>query len=86
MDKPFYNLLINSSSSKVYGSAWQGDHVAYRLIVWMIGWNAFVLNVEDYTEGKTIYRMYYNDSYEALERLLNYFGLPVDSDRWRELV
>jgi len=85
MDKPFYNLLMNSPSSKVFGSAWHGDHVAYKLIVWMTGWNAFVLNVEDYTEEQTVYRMY-QGPYEHLERLLESFGLSVDSDRWRRLV
>jgi hypothetical protein len=84
MDKPFYNLLMNSPSNKVFGSAWRDGNVIYRLIVWMCGWNAFVLNVEDYTEQETVYRMY-EGNYEQLERLLNYFGLSVDSDTWRIL-
>lgn len=84
MDKPFYNLLMNSFSSKVVGSAWRDGRAIYRLIVWMCGWNVFVLNVEDYTERETIYRMY-QGNYEQLERLLDWFGLPVTSDNWRRL-
>lgn len=84
MDKPFYGLLMNSISNKVLGSTWRDGRVIYRLIVWMVAWNTFVLHVEDYTEQETAYRMY-DGNYEQLERLLDYFGCPVSSEKWRQL-
>lgn len=85
MDKPFYSLLMNSPSNKVFGSVRNDGIVLYRIIVWMTDWNAFVLHVEDYKKqpGNTIYRLYdCRNGFEALERLLDYFGLPVSSDAW----